>query len=216
MNNRHFNHVLHALLLVALSLPAAGHHFKGLPHFAYFENYPQVPQDEFLAQQGEFECSLVIYDFQGINKADTEQPNDARLFLAIFNLRENRVYNGRLKMTVLDHGDPIYSETVESGDSESLYLWHQSLPPEGRYAINLELLDAESMVMHVPFVLSSQRVHWGKWIAAGLGLLIVVVAVGSRRRRIAIDRAQNAKNRRHGEVRELTEPDDPQVESTTQ
>jgi len=26
------------------------HHFKGLPHFNYFENYPQVPQEEYIWQ----------------------------------------------------------------------------------------------------------------------------------------------------------------------
>ena len=47
------------LFICCLGLsPAFGHHFKGLPHFSYFENYPQVPQDEFLAQAGNYECSL--------------------------------------------------------------------------------------------------------------------------------------------------------------
>ncbi len=49
------------VLLLLWAPPLAAHHFKGLPHFNYFENYPQIPQDEFLGQFGDYECSLVIY-----------------------------------------------------------------------------------------------------------------------------------------------------------
>lgn len=41
-------------LMIFLGLVTApsteAHHFKGLPHFNYFENYPQVPQEEYIWQ----------------------------------------------------------------------------------------------------------------------------------------------------------------------
>ncbi len=39
------------VLLLSIALAPAtvsAHHFKGLPHYSYFENYPQIPQDEFV------------------------------------------------------------------------------------------------------------------------------------------------------------------------
>ena len=47
--------LLPTFLAIHLGAAAQAHHFKGMPHFAYFENYPQAPQDEYLAQAGEYE-----------------------------------------------------------------------------------------------------------------------------------------------------------------
>ena len=73
------------MLLVSVSLLGVGsvaaHHFKGLPHYNYFENYPQVPEEEFLGQAGDYEVSLVVYDFQGIDRENVEDPDNVRLFL---------------------------------------------------------------------------------------------------------------------------------------
>ena len=52
------------LFLVVMAACARAHHFKGLPHYNYFENYPQVPEEEFLGEVGSYEVSLVVYDFQ--------------------------------------------------------------------------------------------------------------------------------------------------------
>ena len=49
--------------LVVMVGSASAHHFKGLPHYNYFENYPQVPEEEFLGDAGNYEVSLVLYDF---------------------------------------------------------------------------------------------------------------------------------------------------------
>ncbi len=37
---------------------STAHHFKGLPHYNYFENYPQVPEEEFIGEVGDYEVSL--------------------------------------------------------------------------------------------------------------------------------------------------------------
>jgi hypothetical protein len=187
------------LVLLLLTWTATAHHFKGLPHFSYFENYPQVPQDEFLAQAGDFEFSLVLYDFQGIDKSDVEQPDNARFFLVAYNLRENRAYQGQMQAEIVDGTTILHSELVVA-DSESIYSFQRNLGPEGDYAVRLRLLDADDLSVEMPFLLSSQRVAWSRWIGSCLVLLIVVVAVGSRRARIAMDRKQNAAQRRAQEV----------------
>lgn len=186
------------LAALALLLPgtADAHHFKGLPHFSYFENYPQVPQDEFLGQAGDYEYSLVLYDFQGLQQKDKFQPNDARLYLIIFNLRENRVYDGPVRIEILDRGEPVFAEEFTGPEEESVYSLKRELPPRGRYSVAITHLEGTPTRAEIRFRLSSQKVPWGKWITGGLLLLVGVVAVGSRRARVRMDRAE-ALRREH-------------------
>ncbi len=191
----------HAPLLALVSgliacTVARSHHFKGLPHFSYFENYPQVPQDEFLGQHGEYEFSLVIYDFQGMKRSDMEQPEDVRLFLVIYNLRQNKVYGGPLTMEIVDRGKVVCRERRMSSEQESVYTMQRKLPDSGKYVLRLTLDTPGNPVVGIPFILSSQRIAWGKWISVTLIVLVGVVAIGSRRARVAMDRRENVRTKR--------------------
>ena len=43
-------------VLLCVCVPVLfAHHFKGMPHFNYFENYPQIPQEDFIVQSGDYE-----------------------------------------------------------------------------------------------------------------------------------------------------------------
>ena len=188
-------------VLLAPMTSSWAHHFKGLPHFSYFENYPQVPTEEFLGQAGEYEFSLVLYDFQGIKREDAEQPDDARFYLIIFNLRENRTYNGPVTLEILNRGQPVYTEKMASSHEESLYSMQKVLPESGKYALRITMHEADNLQATIPFLLTAQRVHWGKWLAGILFLLITVVAVGSRKARIIQDRKENSRQNRQQQVR---------------
>jgi hypothetical protein len=193
-------HVALALTVLLAFLPAGSdaHHFKGLPHFSYFENYPQVPQEEYLWQKGEYEFSLVIYDFQGIEKTEAEQPDDARLYLVVWSLRENKVYSGSLTLRILDHGEPVHSRDFPAATEENIYSLQHTLPETGRYSLGVELHDGSDLHATIPFKLSSQKVRWGRWVAGVLLALVAVVAVGSRRARIVKDRRELARAKRKG------------------
>ena len=184
--------ILHATLLV--TAPSANaHHFKGLPHFSYFENYPQVPQEEYLGQEGEFEFSLVLYDFQGIKRDAAEQPDDVRLFLVVYNLTEGSVYNGPLTLEILDGRQAVYGKEFMTAQEESIYPLQYSLPSSGDYSVRINIRSGKNVTATIPFKLSSQIVHWGKWVSLVLVIVISVVAVGSRRARIKMDRKMEAK-----------------------
>jgi len=175
------------------------HHFKGLPHYNYFENYPQVPEEEFLGQAGDYELSLVVYDFQGIHKELTETPDNVRLFLVVFNLRGNQVYQGPLTLEVLDRGKTVIRQRFEKAELENLYALHRELPEEGRYSLRVTLHDEGNVTCQIPFWLSSQKIHWGKWVAAGMVLLLGVAAVGARKARVTQDRREDRARRKHRE-----------------
>lgn len=187
------------LAVIALALcggVASAHHFKGLPHYNYFENYPQVPEEEFIGQAGEYEVSLVVYDFQGINREKVEGPDNVRLFLVIFNLRDNTVYGGALTLEILDRGEVVFSERHEASELENLYSMYRELPDSGKYALRITLHEEDDLTCTIPFRLSSQIVHWGLWIAIGLGILVIITAAGARRARVRQDRRESALRRR--------------------
>jgi hypothetical protein len=187
--------VLCALALLAGAGPAWAHHFKGLPHYNYFENYPQVPEEEFLGQAGEYEVSLVLYDFQGIDRKKVEDPDNVRLFVMIFNLEDNRVYGGKLTMEILDGDKVVETQEFASSELENLYGMYRGLPGTGDYSLRLTLHDEGGLQCTMPFRLSSQKVNWGPWVAGGLGALVLVAAVGARRARVKQDRIEERKRR---------------------
>ena len=188
------------VLGLVMTFSVTGHHFKGLPHFSYFENYPQVPQEEFLGQGGDYEFSLVVYDFQGIKQEDVQQPDDVRLYLVIYNLLQNRVYNGPVTLKILDGDQVKYTAKKNSSEEESIYTLQGSLPSSGNYSLAIDLDNEGQFTTIIPFILSSQKLNWGKWVAASLVVLICVVAIGSRKARIKMDRKMNAKQRKEKEV----------------
>ena len=57
------------------------------------------------------------------------------------------------------------------------------------------LHDEGDLECTIPFKLSSQKIHWGPWVGGGLGVLLVVAAIGARRARVKQDRVE-AKTRR--------------------
>jgi hypothetical protein len=175
---------------------AQAHHFKGLPHYNYFENYPQVPEEEFVGQAGDYEVSLVVYDFQGIDRDKVETPDNVRLFLVIFNLKDNRVYGGPLTIEVLDGESVVVSELQTAAELENLYSLYHELPKSGDYSLRITLHDENDLVCTIPFRLSSQIIQWGRWVALGLGVVLVVTAVGARRARVKKDRSDGARKRR--------------------
>ena len=140
--------------------------------------------------------SLVLYDFQGIKREDTQQPDDARFYLIIYNLRQNKAYQGPATLEILNHDAVVYTERFESAQEESIYTLQQKLMPDGKYALRLTLHDASELQGVIPFVLTSQRIHWGKWMLIALVLLVAVVAIGSRRARVIQDRRDNLRRKK--------------------
>jgi len=179
-----------------MPLAVMAHHFKGLPHYNYFENYPEIPEEEFLGQVADYEVSLVVYDFQGIQRENVDDPNMVRMFLVIFNLRNNDIYGGPLTLEVLDNGNAVHTEKHKSSELENLYSMRQNLPDTGNYSLRLTLHNVDDLQCTIPFKLSSQKIHWGKWVAGVLLLLIIVAAVGARKARVSMDRKEEAGKRK--------------------
>lgn len=196
--------VVACLWLGALS--AEAHHFKGLPHYNYYENYPQVPEEEFLGQAGEYELSLVVYDFQGINKEKVESPDNVRLFLLIFNLLDNKIYQGPLTVEVMDRDRVAHSVRFDSADLENIYSLHRELPDTGKYSVRITLHGENDLQCEIAFQLSSQKIHWGRWIGLTLFVLMGVSAIGARKARVSLDRKEARQKTKARESAAATSP----------
>ena len=187
---------LFCVLAVTLGASAlSAHHFKGLPHYNYFENYPQVPEEEFLGQAQDYEFSLVVYDFQGINRRQIEEPDNVRLFLVIFNLRNNTVYNGPATLEILDRGEVVAASHADSAELENLYSLRRILPDDGAYSLRITLHGENDLTCVIPFRLSSQVIQWDRWVALVTAALVAIAAVGARKKRVAMDRKAVAEKR---------------------
>ncbi|MBT3783723.1 hypothetical protein HOF92_02030 [bacterium] len=182
---------LYAFLALTILCPGLyAHHFKGLPHYGYFENYPQIPQEEFLAQAGKYEVSLVLYDFQGINLEMAEHPQVVRMYLVIYDLLANQAYKGKLRMEIQDRGATVVHKLQEQAQEESIYAIHRELSDKGDYSLLLTLVDEKNTQIRVPFILNSQKVHWGKWIVLSMTFFLVIAGFGARKKRLSLDRKQ--------------------------
>ena len=199
--------VLAALVVMQIAAPSSlfAHHFKGLPHYNYFENYPQVPEEEFLGQSAGYEFSLVVYDFQGIKRENLDAPNTVRLFLVIFELLSGKVYTGPVTLEVLDGEVPVYTEYQESGAEENLYSIHEEFPDDGDYALRITLHDENGAQCVIPFTLSSQKKPIALWVTATFVLLIFVAAVGARKARVKQDRVDALRKARQAKKPEAAQ-----------
>ena len=76
---------------------------------------------------------------------------------------------------------------------------HRSLPETGDYSLRVTLHGEGDLATVIPFQLSSQKVHWGKWVGLALIVLICVAAVGARKKRVVMDRRARAAARQQKE-----------------
>ena len=178
---------------IALALaPAAAHahHNKGLPHYGYFENYPQVPTEEYIDFVGRWEIGATIFNFQGLDRRSADTPNDVKIFLYLYDLEADRGYSGPLAVEIRHRGEVVSRFDRLQVDEEAVYSTRETLPASGDYELvayveadpAAEQVEAVKLRFHVD--LSADRIHWG--LIAGLGSPLAVVfwlALFGRRRR---------------------------------
>jgi len=185
--------VLTVLALALLSLPdvASAHHNKGLPHYGYFENYPQVPVDEYVAIDGRWEIGATIFNFQGYESRTTsDTPNDVKIFLYLYDLEADQGYRGPLSVEIRRDGRVVSRFDRVEVDEEAIYSTRETLPESGVYELVAEV-EGASIVLPFYVELADDRVNW--WLLGGIALplllLFVLALLGRSRRRRRPSRA---------------------------
>ena len=156
-------------LLFGLSL-AFAHHNKGLPHYGYFENYPQVPTEEYIKLDGRWEAGATIFNFQGLDsRGSSETPNDVKFYSYIYDLELDKGYEGAIELSILQDDIKIMTWDRIEPDGEGVYITRETLPTSGNYKLLMEFeVDGKKVRLTLPFYadLAVDRVDW--WIVSGI------------------------------------------------
>lgn len=160
------------LALVCLPLPADAHHNKGMPHYGYFENYAQVPSEEYVTLQGRWEMGATLFNFQGLDRRNSDTPNDVKIYIYLYDLEANAGWEGQASFTVEQDGEVIARFDREQVDEESVYSTRETMPRSGDYEL-VARVDGERVVLPFHVELAGGGVSWG--LVLGLTLPVAVV-----------------------------------------
>jgi len=200
MNAKRSAQIAGAAVLLLVATAAAAHHNKGLPHYGYFENYPQVPTEEFIDEVGRWEVGAVFFNFQGMDRRSSDTPADVRAFAYVYDLEENRGYKGALTLHI-EGPDSVRFATHKrlEADEEGVYVIRQAMPASGDYRLIFEVGDHAAVPLEFEIDLTAGRVDWWLLGGAGGGLLTLfgVAAAGQRRRGVR-HAAPVRQEQRHG------------------
>ncbi|MCB9765217.1 MAG: hypothetical protein H6739_35915 [Alphaproteobacteria bacterium] len=179
-----------ALGLSLLSGPAAAHHNKGLPHYGYFENYPQVPTDDYIRIDGKWEVGGVLFNFQGLESRETsDTPNDIKFYVYAYDLDAKATVRAPIDFTILKDGEVITRFQRLEPDQEGVYITRETLPSSGDYVLQYDFEDrGQDVTLTLPFHvdLAADAINWPLLGGMGLGVAVVFgLALSGRRRRHA-------------------------------
>jgi hypothetical protein len=110
---------------------SSGHHYKGLPHYSYFDNYPQVPVLEFTNNNGEFEIFSTVYNFQGLNIDKVDSPDDVRFYSYISSVKTNRPVKVPVNFKIIKNGETLYESGPLESEQEYIYVVQTKLNQGG-------------------------------------------------------------------------------------
>jgi ferredoxin len=161
------------------------HHYHGLPHYGYFDNYPQTPTEEYIAGDGRWEMNFTLYNFQGMQREDVNQPNDVQIFLVIFDLKDNSIFGGRAKIEIISQ-DRLLANWNQMAEQESIFLIHTEIPDPDDLNLRVTFDDPDGK----PITLTSSFQLPGEggqrplvWVGAGLIFLVVALIFAGKQKR---------------------------------
>ncbi len=191
--SRHFHlPVLTSIIVFALgtlvSENAKAHHNKGLPHYGYYDNYPQVPTEESVVIRGTWEMGSTIFNFQGYDRKDASAPNDVKFFIYLYDLKRDTNYKGPLEFQIRQ-GDQVVSSFRRDGvDEEMIYSTRETLPASGEYELVVlpQAVGGPKKEIVLPFRidLGDRAVSSNQLLSIGepVGILFVLALLGRTRR----------------------------------
>lgn len=160
---------LTAAFLAAKS--AQGHHFKGLPHNDYFENYPQVPSLEFLYDDGRWEMFVTIFNFDGIDLDNVQDRDLVRFYVFVYDLKEDRVYKGGADFEFFSDGSPIGGVKGAKTEQENIFVLQQRFKDQSDLALKAYLKDGQGAVHTIELPFQIKKSLWQK---ARVPILIII------------------------------------------
>jgi len=171
--------VILALLVVLLvPAPASTHHILGIPHYAYSDEYPQVPFVEVIAQVGTHDLDFTWYP--GI-----PDPGDRLRFkLYVLDRVTGEPYREPLRVEIVRKrffgGAEAVAQPFEIrtgvGPEANDYKFFHTFDAAEAYEVRVHMPDGERIEM-VPFPVTIGRTDDRPLLYGAAGILILAVAV---------------------------------------
>lgn len=170
--------------LLGIPSPADAHHNKGLPHYGYFENYPQVPTEEYVAIDGQWEIGATVFNFQGYDRRNADTPNDVKIYLYVYDLKADTNYTDPLDVEIHREGEVVSRWLRHQVDEEAVYSTRETLPETGEYEIVARLEDGTQIRLPFYVDLGTGGINWVILLGIAVPVLVLFsIAMAGRKRR---------------------------------
>ena len=169
---------LFILISLFYSSFSLAHHYKGLPHFSYFENYPQIPYLEFIKEAHDFEIYMTVYNFQGLNLDQVSSPDDVRLYIYIFDINNQKVYKQPASFSVYSNESLVYETGMIPPEQENIFVIQKKIKQQDNLKLLVEFNNEsnELVSIEMPFQITKTFFQkYGVYLAIALFFLIVVI-----------------------------------------
>ncbi len=167
---------LFALLLLCVSPGARAHHILGLPHYAYKDNYPQVPVLEYPAKTGPWDVLLTSYPGRPV-------PGEAaNLSFYIKDNASAQLYGEPVAVRVLQSSTFGRAQEILPSTQvrafEQLHKVTVTFPESGEYVVELSM-QVEGQEEIIPFLMVAGEPSspWSVIILCVGALLVFVVVI---------------------------------------
>jgi ferredoxin-type protein NapH len=164
------------LMLLAMPLPAWGHHILGLPHYSYKENYPQAPTLEYPATTGPYDVLMTSYPGRPV-------PGEAAtIAFYIKDRNTNRPYDRPVTIRVLRTAtfgaNTIIHPPATHQPFDNQHRFTINFPEEAEFVVELTM-EVEGQQEVIPFLMvvgnPTATVSVVVAIAFGLACFLIVV-----------------------------------------
>lgn len=164
------------LLTLTMSAPVEAHHILGVPHYAYKDNFPQVPVLEYPAQAGPYDVLLSAYPGKPV-------PGEAASLVFYMTVRATGLpYLTPVSVRVLTAatfgtGREIMAPAVHE-HTLNQFKYTVTFPEDGEYVVELTM-DVEGTPEVIPFLLvaGNPRSPVAVPLGVGAGLLFLAIIV---------------------------------------
>ena len=179
------------LALLLIVVPSAfAHHYKGLPHYGYFENYPQVPYLEHIKETPNYEIFVAIYNFQGFNMDKVESPKDVRFYIYIFNTQTNKSYIKPAKLKITSHNKLVFESDRKGPEEENIYIIQTQIKEQDNLMLSVEIEKENGELEKIEFPISITKSFFAKF-GIGVSVLIFFILVGSVKTFLNLKKSKN-------------------------
>lgn len=159
---------------------AGAHHVRGLPHYGYAENYPQVPTKEVRGVAGEYDFNIASYFFEGLRRQKSDTPNDMQLYVWLRHTRTGQSYRGPLTLRVMEGEETLATYERQAPDEEVVYKIRYAYGGSHRFTLAVEARD-DGNTHHGQVVIPIGEGAWTTYYLAVAGLLFLGIGAAALR-----------------------------------